>query len=105
MNVRMIVMAIACAGLAALPSIALADDAMKHDAAMMASLLCRNAMPGEKPTAVTTDAAKTALVCKVVQPDMMMHGPKMSKAMSADQIDTQWRDFIQSALYVQGGTG
>ena len=106
--------ALACAALA-MPWPALADDAMsatshdamKHDAAMSATMLCRKALPNEKPTATMAGDAKTGLVCKTMHPDMMMQkstGPKTA-GMSAEQVDAAWRAYIQTLTLVPGGTG
>jgi hypothetical protein len=106
--------AFACAALA-MPGLAMADDAMSskmgHDAmapAKMATMMCRPAAEGEKPSAVMTGASKTALVCKPVAMEKMMKkgaGPDLSHALSTDQVDAAWRTFIQQAVTIPGGTG
>jgi len=106
--------AFACAALA-MPGLAMADDAMGgHDAMMakppakMATMVCRPAAPGEKPTAMMMGDAKTAIVCKTMNPMMMMKkggGPDLSHALSADQVDAAWRAYIQQAVMIPGGTG
>jgi hypothetical protein len=107
--------AFACAALA-MPGLAFADDAMggpSHDAMssskMMATMVCRHAAPGEKPTAMMTGDTKTALVCKTISPEMMMKkhmmGPDTSHALSAEQVDAAWRQFLQQAVMIPGGTG
>jgi len=103
--------AIATASLA-MPGVALADDAMgsgamRHDASM-ATMLCRAAKPGEKPTALMVGDDKKPIVCKTVQPDMMMmkdHGPKITRTMSADDVDAAWRSYVQSILLMNGANG
>jgi hypothetical protein len=104
--------ALACAALA-MPWPALADDAMgggsmmKHDTSSMATMMCRHAKPGEKPTAMMAGDAKTGLVCKTMQPDMMMKkdaGPKTA-GMTAEQVDAAWRQYIQNISVIPGGTG
>ena len=113
MTKTMIAAAIACAAMA-MPGIASADDAMGHGAmkaaapAKMATMVCRPAEAGEKASAMMTGAAKTALVCKTINPEMTMKkgsGPDLSHALSADQADAAWREYLQSAVSVPGGTG
>ncbi len=110
----MIAAALVTAALA-MPSLALADDAMgggamsatKHDPSTMATMLCRKAKPGEKPTAMMAGDAKVGIVCKTMDPAMMMKkdmGPKTS-GMSVDQADAAWRAYIESMILVPGGTG
>jgi hypothetical protein len=105
--------ALACAALA-MPGLALADDAMggtamtNHDMSKMATMVCRHAAAGEKPTATMADGSKTALVCKTVSMEKMMKkgaGPDLSHALSADQVDAAWRQFVQQAVSIPGGTG
>jgi hypothetical protein len=102
--------AFACAALA-MPGLALADDAMTgHDAMAapkMATMVCRPAAAGEKPSAMMM-GGKTGLVCKPVAMEKMMKkgaGPDLSHALSADQVDAAWRQFIQQAVAIPGGTG
>lgn len=111
---RMISAAFACAALA-MPGLAMADDAMAgHDAmakpapATMATMVCRHAAPGEKATAMMMGDAKTMLVCKTMDPAMMMKkgsGPDLSHALSAEQVDAAWRAYVQAAIMIPGGTG
>ena len=104
--------AFACAALA-MPGLALADDAMMgHDAMAapkMATMVCRPAAAGEKPTAMTMGAEKTGLVCKPAAMAEMMKkkgfGPDLSRGLSAEQVDAAWRQFIQQAVSIPGGTG
>jgi len=104
--------ALACAALA-MPATAFADDAMgggamKHESAMAATMMCRKAAPNEKPTAMTMGENKTGIVCKTMQPDMMMKkgsGPKITSSMSAEQADAAWRAYIQQIVEIPGGTG
>ena len=114
MTIRMLSAAFACAALA-MPGLALADDAMggnamSHDAmapGKMATMVCRPAAAGEKPTAMMMNA-KTGLVCKAMDPAKMMKkggGPDLSHALSADQVDAAWRQYIQQAIQIPGGTG
>lgn len=116
MTKGMIAAAFACAALA-MPAVALADDAMsggsmKHDAmgsGKMATMVCRAAAPNEKPTAMMMGDTKKPLVCKTISPDKMMHkgtgGPDLSKALSAEQVDAAWREFIQSQIMVPANGG
>ncbi|MEA2688471.1 MAG: hypothetical protein QOJ39_1931 [Candidatus Eremiobacteraeota bacterium] len=114
MTKNLVSAAFACAALA-MPGLALADDAMGgHDAmaakapAKMATMVCRPAAAGEKPTAMMMGDAKTAIVCKTMNPAMMMKkgsGPDLSKALTAEQADAAWRSYIESAIMIPGGTG
>jgi len=107
--------AFACAALA-MPGLALADDAMGGHGAMkghepMATMMCRPAAAGEKPTAMMTGVSQTGIVCKAMDPAKMAKmmkkggGPDLSHALSADQVDAAWRAYVQSMLMVPGGTG
>jgi hypothetical protein len=101
--------AFACAALA-MPGLALADDTMSHGAMApkMATMICRPAAAGEKPTAMMMGTEKTGMVCKPLAMDKMMKkgsGPNLSHALTAEQVDAAWRDFIQSAVSIPGGTG
>lgn len=104
--------AFACAALS-LPGLARADDAMGHGAmatapAKMATMVCRPAASGEKPSAVMMGEAKTSLVCKAISPAKMMKkgsGPDLSHALSAEQADAAWREYLSSAVSIPGGTG
>ncbi|MDB5070788.1 MAG: hypothetical protein JWM87_1899 [Candidatus Eremiobacteraeota bacterium] len=108
MKKSLISAAFACAALA-MPGLALADDAMSAKApAKMATMVCRPAAAGEKPSAMMMGDAKTAIVCKTMKPEMMMKkggGPDLSKALTAEQVDAAWRAYIQSAIMIPGGTG
>jgi hypothetical protein len=112
MKKSLISAAFACAALA-MPGFALADDAMGgHDAmkapAKMATMICRPAAAGEKPTAMMAGSSKTGIVCKTMNPEAMMKkgsGPDLSKALSAEQVDAAWRAYIQSMVTIPGGTG
>ena len=109
MTTRFLSAAFACAALA-MPGLALADDAMSHDAmapSKMATMVCRPAAAGEKPTAMMMNGT-TGLVCKAMDPAKMMKkgsGPDLSHALSADQVDAAWRQFVQQAVMIPGGTG
>ena len=104
--------AIAACAVLAMPALALADTPMAgHDAMMAkpaaATMLCRPAAAKEKPTAMMMDG-KTAIVCKTMDAMMMMKGkggPDLSKALTPDQVDAAWRDYIATMIGVPGGTG
>ncbi|GEM_PF-1748890 len=101
--------ALAAAALA-MPGLAMADDAMGHDATAaqkMATMVCRPATAKEKPNVMMMDAAKTGMVCKPISMEMMKKGsgPNLSHALTAEQVDAAWREFIQSAVSIPGGTG
>jgi hypothetical protein len=100
--------ALACTALV-IPSLALADDAMKAHGAMagsMTTMLCRPAMAEDKTTqtmTMTTDKKQVKVVCLTTTPAMHekgKHGPDVSKAWSADQVDAAWRAFLESMLVV-----
>jgi hypothetical protein len=114
MNKSVLSAAFACAALA-MPGLAMADDAMSnktgHDAmassSKMATMVCRAAAAGEKPTAMTM-GSKTPLVCKTVTMEKMMKkgaGPDLSHALSVEQVDAAWREFIQQQVAIPLGTG
>jgi hypothetical protein len=102
--------ALACASFA-MPGLALADDAMSHDAMMShgamghtnaATMICRPASANEKPTAMMV-GANTGIVCKTIHPEMMAKkgsGPDLSHALSADQVDAAWRAYVNSMIVV-----
>ncbi len=111
MKYRSIAAAFAAAALT-MPGIALAqgamsdDRAMTHDSAMAATMMCRAARAGEKPSAITSD--NKPIVCKTVQPAMMMKGhggPKITPSMTSDQVDAAWRAYIEQISAVPGGNG
>jgi hypothetical protein len=102
----------ACAALA-MPALALAD-AMGHDAmtanamSTHGTMICRQATEKEKPSAMMTGATQTPIVCKKIQPDMMMKGkggPDLSKALTAEQVDAAWRQWIVQMTSVPGNGG
>lgn len=108
MTKRLFTAAFACAALA-MPGLALADDAMggsgmSHDAMAQgkktATMMCRPAAAGEKPTATMTNGAKTALVCKPISME------KMHQMMrNAGDDAAAWRQFVEQAIQIPGGTG
>jgi hypothetical protein len=111
MTKGLIAAAVAFAALA-MPATAFADDAMSGHGATaapskMATMACRAAAAGEKPTAMTTGDKKTALVCKTMPAEMMKkgHGPNLSGVLSAEQADAAWREYLQQAVMIPGGTG
>ena len=101
----------ACAALA-MPAIAGAEGAMAgHDAMTAkpaaATMLCRPATAKEKPTAMLMDN-KTPIVCKTMDAAMMMKGkggPNLSAALTAEQVDAAWREYLAGMLGVPGGGG
>ena len=107
---RLIAATFACAALA-VPAVALAEDAMSgHPAAApqkMATMVCRAATANEKPSAMMV-SSNTGLVCKTIKPEMMMKkgsGPDLSHALSSQQVDEAWRQFIQSIVTVPAAGG
>jgi hypothetical protein len=106
MTKRLFTAALACAALA-MPAAALADDAMggnamSHDAmanAKPATMMCRPAAAGEKATATMTNGSKTALVCKPISMD------KMKTMMPKGADEAAWRQFVEQAIMIPGGTG
>lgn len=113
MKNRLISAVAACAVLA-MPALALADT-MGHDAmagsamgAHAATMMCRVATDKEKPSAMMMGATQTPIVCKKMQPDMMLKGkggPDLSKALSAEQVDAAWRAWIVQMISVPGNGG
>ena len=82
---------------------ALASDAMKDamaKSAAEATMLCRPATKGEKPTAMM--GAK-GIVCKDVK--MTPHMGPDTKGMTQAQADAAWRAWLEQMLNVQSATG
>jgi hypothetical protein len=78
---------------------ALAMDAMTKSA-MEATMMCRPAAAGEKPTAMM--GAK-GIVCKDMKMTPHM-GPK-TKGMTAAQADAAWRAWLTQQMNIQSATG
>ena len=103
---RIVLAAAAAVALFGAPALAM-DSMMDHNA-MDATMLCRPAAAGEKPTAMM--GAK-GIVCKPTS--SMMKGRHMgpdTKGMSAAQTDAAWRKWIEDAMLIQsagtpGGNG
>jgi hypothetical protein len=113
MKKMLVSVALACTALA-LPGFALADDAMKAHGAMpgaMTTMLCRPAMAEDKTTqmlTMTADKKAVKVVCMTMTPAMhekAKHGPDLSKALSADQVDAAWRAFLNSMMVVPATGG
>ncbi len=98
------VLSAAIAAAALMPVASFADDAMAHAMPapeMMATMVCRTAHAGEKPSAMMM-GQKTALVCKPVA-DMMRAGkmgPDTSKALTAQQADEAWQSWVAGVVAV-----
>ena len=71
----------------------------------MATMVCRNAMSGEKPHAMMVNG-KTGLVCKPLTPEMMAMrpqapaGPNTSGTLDPAQQDAAWQTYLQSIFIV-----
>ncbi len=95
---RIVLAAAAAVALFGAPALAM-DSMMGHDA-KGATMLCRPAAAGEKPTAMM--GAK-GIVCKPTS-SMMMKGHRMgpdTKGMNAAQTDAAWRKWIEDAMLIQ----
>ncbi len=80
---------------------AFAMDKM-HGGAMEASMMCRPAAAGEKPTAMM--GAK-GIVCKTMpKMDPKHMGPKTT-GMTQAQADAAWRAWIEQMMMIQSATG
>jgi hypothetical protein len=112
MNKSLISAIAACTALA-IPAAAMSQAASvppsPSSSAMNATMMCRPAMPNEKPSAILMGVSpRTAIVCKSMPSDVMTKdksGPDLSKALSADQVDAAWRSYINSIFVVPGGGG
>ncbi len=81
---------------------ALAMDKMSHGGAMDATMMCRPAAAGEKPTAMM--GAK-GIVCKTMpKMDPMHMGPK-TKGMTTAQADAAWRAWLEQMMQIQSASG
>ncbi len=110
---KSLISAVAACAVLAMPALALADT-MGHDA-MPASamsthgtMICRAATEKEKPSAMMMGATQTPIVCKKMQPDMMMKGhagPDLSKALTPEQVDAAWRAWVVQMISVPGNGG
>ena len=103
---RIVLAAAAAVALFGAPALAM-DSMMGHDA-KDATMLCRAAAAGEKPTATM---GSKGIVCKPTS--SMMKGGHMgpdTKGMNAAQTDAAWRKWIEDMLLIQsagtpGGNG
>jgi hypothetical protein len=74
------------------------------DEQQAATILCRPAAAGERPTAMTT---KSRLICKKMDGAGMINGkgcPKIA-GLSAAQVDAAWRELMYSTVIVRSGDG
>jgi len=91
-------------------ALALADVAPSNvkaqDRTLVATMFCRAATAAERPAATI---GSVAVVCKKMPVGMLVMsgqgGPDLSKALSAEQVDRAWREFVTSALMVRTGDG
>ena len=91
----------AAAAVALFGAPAFAMDSMMGHNAMDATMMCRPAAAGEKPTAMM---GSKGIVCK----SMAMKGGHMgpnTKGMSAAQTDAAWRKWIQEMMLIQSAAG
>lgn len=89
-----------------LPAAAFAADAMAGSMMMHAApgtVVCRPAAAGEHGMAMMM-STKSMLVCKPVTAKMMS-GPDLSKALSPEQINMAWENYLNTiiAVPVTGG--
>jgi hypothetical protein len=105
MNKQLIAAALVAFGLTASGS-ALAQQPMSNDAmhaqddmTMRATMFCRPAHTGEKANMM---AGQNGMVCKPV--DEMKQkanpGPDVSKALSADQVNAAWQQWVRTMIVV-----
>jgi hypothetical protein len=104
MNKRLAATALLACGFAA-SGIALAQTTppgsmgAQDDMSMRATMVCRPVHQGEKST---MKAGNTAMVCKSVG-DMMQKqnlGPDLSGALTPDQVNAAWQQYIRSVIVV-----
>ncbi len=92
------------------PTVAFADDAMKADQMMMkpgAMMICREAKPNEKGTAMMMSGHMN-LTCKSIT--AMMHdgkvtGPDLSKALTTEQVSAAWQAWIAAQFSIPATPG
>ena len=95
--------AIAVAALA--PVASFADEAtakVMSAPEMMATMVCRTAHAGEKPSAIMM-GQRTALICKPVAGMMKagrMAGPDLSTVLTSQQADEAWQKWVAQVLVV-----
>jgi hypothetical protein len=65
-----------------------------------ATMLCRPAAQGEKPTAMM---GSTGIVCKTM--DKMMQNGMMMVPNTKSTSDDTWKSWLNSTLLIPGGTG
>jgi hypothetical protein len=82
-----------------------ADDSMakKPNPEMMeATMMCRPAMTGEKPTAMM---GTKGVVCKTMaKMDSKKMGPKTA-GMTVEQADAAWRAWLEQVMMIQNSGG
>jgi hypothetical protein len=86
---------------AVLAQTAMHDDAMHGDAAMHASMVCREAVAGEKPNAMMMAGSK-GMVCKSLAKEMSAKrmGPDLSGALTPAQIDAAWQKWLNTVIVI-----
>jgi len=95
-----------CSGLVALPGVIFAADSMsKMSPAMQATMMCRPAMSGEKPSAMM---GSKGIVCKSMAKPTSKMGPDVT-GMTGAQADAAWRSWLSLMMAVPetagGGAG
>jgi hypothetical protein len=87
----------------AMPGDAMHGDAMHGDAmhAMKPIFACRPAGASETASAKMSDG--TSLVCKKLDPAMMMKGPGTPDSTPARMEDKAWLTMLQNYMYVGNG--
>jgi hypothetical protein len=100
-------LALGVAATLATSAIALAQTAVPSPAEhhLAATMVCRPSTAGEPETA--KHAAGTSLICKKMDGVAMVTGKAGPKTdgLSAQQVDTAWRDFLYRAVIVRSGDG
>jgi hypothetical protein len=74
----------------------------KGDKAMEAQWMCRPAMASEKPTAMMGTKGITCKNMPAMTPGM---GPKMKTGMTAAQMDSAWRAWLEQQMLIQSASG
>jgi len=101
MNLRFLTAVTAAAMLSSPTLVSAQSSAMHGDSAMHATMVCRAAAPGEKPSAMMT-VGNTALVCKSLAKEMSASkmGPDLSNALTPAQADAAWQKWVNSIIVI-----
>jgi hypothetical protein len=106
---KLVIAAVSGCAVVAMSALAFAQagqNSAKPDPALLATMACRPSLAAEKPNA---KVGAVAVICKSMPVAKMMMsehgGPDLSKALSADQVDHAWRDFVTAQLLIRSGDG